>query len=231
MEARDGRLGIDSPSGRRIEFRFTDAHGPDFGFGVATAADWSGVTDHPCTQMRQVHGERVVRVDSPLQHAGIEADAAVTGAVGVAIAVVVADCAPVAIVGTNAIGVVHAGWRGLSGGILRSAVAALREIDPGPITAYLGPAIHVECYEFGEQLTSLVERFGSAVEGRTRWGTTAFDLPAAVRREAELLDVMFRDDHSECTACSGRYWSHRGRRDTRRQALVGWIEPDGTRRG
>ena len=53
--------------------------------------------------MHQVHGATVVRVAEPGGGAGLEADAAVTAASGAVLAVQVADCAPVALVGSNGV--------------------------------------------------------------------------------------------------------------------------------
>ena len=210
---------------RLFRVRFTDALGPDLSIGRATPADWSGITTSPVTWLQQVHGNRVVRVTSPGEFRGVAADAAVTDVVGVALAVTVADCAPLVLVGTRAIGVAHAGWRGLLAGVIRETVAALREFDDGPIDAYLGPCIHPECYEFGEQdLATLSARYGPAVVARTDWGTPALDLPAAVRAETEFLAVALNDEACVCTSCSGRHWSYRARADAARQAAVCWLE-------
>ena len=215
-------MGVD---GRRFEVRFTDALGPDLSFAKSSALDWSIITGHRVTQLRQVHGSRVVRVKSAGEHRGVEADAAVTDVVGAALAVTVADCAPLAFVGSRAIGVAHAGWRGLLAGVIRGTVAALRELDDGPITAYLGPCIHAGCYEFGgQELAAVALRFGECVVGTTGWGTPAFDLPLAVRMETESLGVALNDESCVCTSCSGRHWSYRARAEAARQAVVCWVD-------
>jgi len=87
------------------------------------------------TRFRQVHGDRVLTgADlraAQWQHAvePAEADGAVTSAAAssyAGLAVLTADCGPVALAGESAFGLVHAGWRGVDRGVLRSAVAALR---------------------------------------------------------------------------------------------------------
>jgi len=46
---------------------------------------------------------------------------------GAAVAVVVADCAPVALASPEGIaGVAHAGWRGLEAGVIQATVAVMR---------------------------------------------------------------------------------------------------------
>jgi YfiH family protein len=166
----------------------------------------------------------VVVVEHPGQHAGAVADAAVTATPGCALAVRTADCAPVVLVGTQAVGVVHAGWQGLLAGVVGRAVDALRALDDGPLTAHLGPCIRAGCYEFqGPDLDRLVERFGDGVRAETLWGTPALDLAAGVKvalREAGVPDLV---DDTGCTACDTRWYSHRARRDTGRLATVAWI--------
>ena len=60
----------------------------------------------------QVHGDTVVVLDAASRRWPPEADAAVTDRPGLPLVVLVADCAPIALVGGRAVGVVHAGWRG-----------------------------------------------------------------------------------------------------------------------
>jgi len=173
-----------------------------------------------------VHGAEVVVVERPGDHAGAPADAAVTATPGCALAVRTADCAPVVLAAPGAIGVVHAGWRGLAHGVVERAVAALRDLAHGPVVAHLGPCIRPGCYEFdGPELDLLVERFGSGVAATTAWGTPALDLPAAVAAALAEAGVDDLRDSGGCTACDRRWFSHRARGEPQRQATVAWLEP------
>jgi YfiH family protein len=167
----------------------------------------------------------VVVVDRPGQHAGVEADAAVTATPGCALAVRTADCAPVVLAGDRSVAVVHLGWRGLQAGLVARVVDAMAALDDAPRRAHLGPCIRPGCYEFaGPELEAVVGRFGPAVRSTTATGTPALDLPATVR--AALLEVGVDDleDAAGCTACDGRWYSHRARREDGRFATVAWIE-------
>ncbi len=160
----------------------------------------------------------------PGEHAGAAADAAVTATPGCAVAVRTADCAPVVLVGVRSVGVVHAGWRGLLAGVLEHAVAAMRELDDGPMSAWLGPCIRGGCYEFaGPERGGLVDRFGAEVATTTGWGTPSLDVPRAVRLALAAVGVGAVHDDSGCTASDDRWFSHRARRDDGRFATVGWI--------
>jgi YfiH family protein len=81
------------------------------------------------------------------------ADAAVTRAPGVVLAVRVADCLPVLLcdrAGT-AIGAAHAGWRGVAAGVIENTVAAMA-CAPAGIAAWLGPAIGPSAFEVGVEV-------------------------------------------------------------------------------
>jgi YfiH family protein len=172
--------------------------------------------------LRQVHGDAVADVDAAPADPPA-ADAAVTDRRGLPLVVLVADCAPIALVGEQAVGVVHAGWQGLERDVVGRAVGALRARDvPGStVRAVVGPCIHPSRYEFGAaELDRLAARFGPGVVGTTDWGTPALDLPATVRialAEAGVVDVV---DTGICTSASPDHFSHRRDGITGRQAVV-----------
>jgi len=171
--------------------------------------------------IRQVHGTAVHVASEPTGADGPEADAAVTGIRGLPLAVITADCAPIALACDDAVGVVHAGHRGLEFGVIEAAVGALREIGHGPVRAYLGPCIRPSRYEFGEaDLGRLVTRLGRDVAGQTDDGRPALDIPTGVRLALASCGV---DDFAEagvCTAASDAYYSYRRDRVTGRQATI-----------
>ena len=220
--------GVEPAGGARI--RFTDrrdgdlAVGPD-GPAPEVVARRRAVADLPWTWLRQVHGGDVVVVTRPGQHAGVEADAAVTRTGGAALAVHTADCAPVALVSPDGVvGVVHAGWRGLAAGVVERAVDAMRDLGADVIAATIGPCIRPDCYEFGAADLDLVaSRLGDVVRSTTADGRPALDVPAAVRAALAHAGVMAVDDVGTCTACSAEHWSHRARGDVARQAAVVWL--------
>lgn len=210
-------------------YRFTERQDGDLAVrGEGVEHRRASVIDLPWTWLNQVHGGEVVTVDRPGEHVGASADAAVTAVSGIAVAVHTADCAPIALLAPDAVGVVHAGWRGLSSGVVANAVDALRRLSSGPISAVLGPCIHAECYEFGrEDLDALAARFGDDLRAVTRRGSPALDLPAAVRTALAQSGVDSTHDVGCCTSCSPRHWSHRARGDVGRHALVAWLEDEG----
>jgi len=108
----------------------------------------------PCW-LRQVHGTGVQRFSST-QHTfepEPEADAAVTAASGVVLAVLTADCLPVAFVAGDGseLGLAHAGWRGLASGVLEETINAMHT-PASQLLVWLGPAAGPKQYEVGEDV-------------------------------------------------------------------------------
>lgn len=181
----------------------------------------------PWTWLHQVHGAQVVTVTQPGEHAGTDADAAVTATPGCSLVVRTADCAPIVLEGQRGVGLVHAGWRGLVAGVVDAAVDALRALDGGPLRAHLGPCIRAGCYEFGEpELAEVSRRFGGEVTATTTWGTPALDLPAAVRSALRAAGAPLVSDDAGCTACDRRWYSYRARGETERMATVAWMSEE-----
>ncbi|MHB1536260.1 MAG: polyphenol oxidase family protein [Acidimicrobiales bacterium] len=217
----------DLAAGRRslcgdVEVRFTGRSEGD----MASDADGrrAVVSALPWTCLRQVHGADVVTVPEPGARNGALADGAVSGCRGAALAVLTADCAPVALASPEGIfAVAHAGWRGLLAGIIAATVARMRELGAGPVEALLGPCIHPECYPFGPaDLAEMTARFGTHVAGVDRSGAPALDLPAAVGVSLAQAGVRLVGGVDACTACHPRYWSWRHGGDRARQATVAW---------
>ena len=216
---------LDLKAGRQALVRFTDRSEGDFADGAASP--WRRVAaGGPWTRLRQQHGSEVVRVTAPGDGDGASGDAAVTSTSGAVLAVLTADCAPIALVAREgAVAVVHAGWRGLAAGVIDEAARALRMLGGETVSAFVGPCIGPECYEFGTSaLDDLARQFGPGVCSRTAWGTPALDLPAAVRSALGRSGIGNVTDVARCTACeSDRWFSHRARGETQRQALAVWI--------
>ncbi len=175
-----------------------------------------------------MHGTGVVVVASPGEHAGVDADAAVTTTAGCRLAVRTADCAPVALLAPGGVGIVHAGWRGLLAGVVEAGVAVLPDhgVDPSTVTAEVGPCIRAGCYEFaGEGRDEVAARYGADVLATTVWGTPALDLVAGARAALAAAGVERVHVVGGCTACDTTWFSHRARAEPQRQASFVWLEP------
>ena len=172
--------------------------------------------------IHQVHGGSVVRAaEVPRGGPPVDADAVVVATADRVGAVLVADCAPLALVGRGIVAAVHGGWRGLLADIVAAAARALTEDGAPPEAALLGPCIHPCCYEFGAgDLDLVAERFGRDVVGATTTGAPALDLPAVVRVALREIGVRRVSEVDVCTSCSPDYFSFRRDGRTGRQALL-----------
>lgn len=167
----------------------------------------------PIAFARQVHGTDVVSLDGAPERIA-DADGVVTRVHGVAAMVLTADCVPVALAASNAVAMVHAGWKGLSGGVLEAGVAALAA--DGPVHAAIGPAAGACCYEVGPEVA---ERFPDwALDGRL---LDLKGVAAARLRAAGVADVL---DVGRCTMCEPDvFFSHRASGGlTGRQGGLAW---------
>jgi YfiH family protein len=140
---------------------------------------------------------------------------------GQAMALLTADCYPVAIARTNgspALCVLHVGWRGLLAGIAEAGVEAIG----GPsLAAVIGPGIGACCYEVGDEVAEpFRRRFGAdvVVDGR-------LDLGEATDRALRAAGVERIERTGHCTACEPQlFFSHRRDRGrTGRQGVVAYI--------
>lgn len=182
------------------------------------------VVDLPWTVLQQVHGARVVTVDHPGGASGEPADAAVTRCSDAALAVLTADCAPIALASPEGIvGVAHAGWKGLRAGVVEATVQSMRRMGATRVEAVLGPCIHPCCYTFGEdELLEMESRLGRHLRSHDRQGRPSLDLPGGVRAALHVAGATLVGEAGICTGCTDGLWSWRTGRTPRRQATVAW---------
>jgi len=200
------------------------AQGDLGGDGPVVQARRRAVADLPWTVLDQVHGARVVVVEGPGGATGEPADAAVATSPGTALAVLTADCAPLALASPEGVlGVAHAGWRGLRAGVVEAAVTTMRRLGATRVEAVLGPCIHPCCYPFGtDELDRVESRLGPQVRSVDRYGSPALDLPGGIRSALHASGAALVGDAATCTSCSADYWSWRESRAAHRQATVVW---------
>ena len=180
------------------------------------------------TWLRQVHGAEVATVTESGGCAGAVADGAVTTVPEAVLALHTADCAPVVVVGHGALGVAHAGWRGIVAGVIGRVVDGVRRASPAvpasSLRAVIGPAIRPSSYEFGEdQMAAVAAAAGCDVAGVTSWGAPALDLCAAARGALGVAGVNEVVDLGFDSASDG-FYSHRARGDRGRQATAARLE-------
>jgi YfiH family protein len=140
---------------------------------------------------RQVHSPTVHRAGPGTR--GEPGDGLWTDELHVPLLAMSADCLPIAIVrteGPRALAVLHAGWRGLSEGVVAEGVKAL---GVGPLAAVIGPAIGPCCYEVGPEVSGLFDH-DLTVDGKLDlWSAADRALRAAGVGRVERVDLCTRD--------------------------------------
>jgi len=177
-----------------------------------------------CVLGIQVHGARIAWHGEPggwLLLEGIDGHA--TDRPGVLLAVTVADCVPIYLIDPTArrVALLHAGWRGTAGGILRAGVDLLagRGSAANKLLMHCGVAICGKCYEVGPEVFQALDLPRPAGGGRG-W----LDLRSVLERQARALGLSQVSSSDFCSAHdAAEFFSHRASRgdDGRMVAYLG----------
>ncbi|MCU0619911.1 MAG: polyphenol oxidase family protein [Gemmatimonadales bacterium] len=173
----------------------------------------------------QVHGTRVAWHEGGLtgwtQLDGVDGHA--TDRSGLMLCVTVADCIPVYLLAPShgGLALLHAGWRGIAGGILERGVEVLSSrvrCEPFDIVMHCGVGISGEQYEVGREV---MDGLGEAAPEPGPWRV---DLRAVLARRGAALGLGEVTVSDHCSARdAGRFFSHRrsAGRDGRMVAYLG----------
>lgn len=150
--------------------------------------------------MEQIHSDIVMNLNS-LEQILEPCDSVITGAYGVCLCVMVADCSPVLLFDKrrNLIAAIHAGRAGVLGKIISKTIAKMRS-NPSDIRVIIGPNIKKKCYEIGALELGEFSKFGQ---------NGYFDMDAAIKFELENLGVAEFEFSSICSHCDERFYSYR----------------------
>jgi YfiH family protein len=190
--------------------------------------------------LQQVHGVDVVDADRAAladTQDPIVADAAITMEPDRVLAIMTADCLPVVVASTDgrALGVAHAGWRGLQAGILEAMVDALhvKHPDARGWHAWIGPGISQDFFEVGTDVYSAFvnQNHPAAADARdyfraaTNPGKWMADLPGLANRRLQLAGVDAVNLSGYCTAGQNeKFYSYRLDASTGRLATLAWLD-------
>lgn len=185
--------------------------------------------------LNQCHGTELVYL--PKTQQGATADGSYSDRVDTVCAILTADCLPVLFCNQSAsqVAAVHAGWRGLCGGILRKMVATFKH-SPGQVMAYLGPAIGPQVFEVGAEVMDAFVR-NAQNESHRQAVSKAFkpvdgdpekylaDLYALARAELTASGVIDIYGGNYCSySDSERFYSFRRDSKTGRNASLIWLQ-------
>jgi len=188
--------------------------------------------------LKQIHG---ITVSTPSSRSSIgngpfEADASVTNIPNEVLAILTADCMPVLFASRSGdvIGAAHAGWRGLSGGVLENTINEMIALSPGlktsDINAWMGPAIGPSAFEVGEDVLQAFAPQGQGVLPKAFTpiigspGKYLADLYLLARDRLQALGIEQIDGGEFCTVNDPeRFFSYRRDKVTGRFASLIWI--------
>ena len=171
--------------------------------------------------VQQVHGDTIHKVENRdgqwmQSRDGMQADAQVTDLSGVVLGILTADCVPILLYADDvqAIGVVHAGWKGTRDNILAKTVVKMQEYYGAKIEsmiACIGPAIGECCYEVGEDVAKEFNEYEQSLKDKDG---DKFMLDLKSINYAQLIASGLKPRQIEmstiCTSCKkDDYFSYR----------------------
>ncbi|MCW2555688.1 MAG: yfiH [Mycobacterium sp.] len=187
-----------------------------------------GLGEDGIVWMNQVHGDRVIAVDGPVEGAIDNADGLVTANPRLALAVVTADCVPVLMSDARAgvVAAVHAGRVGAQKGVVARAVEVMvaEGAHVEDVSVLLGPAVSGRNYEVPDAMADEVEAAVPGSRTTTARGTAGLDLRSGIVRQLTELGITAIDVDPRCTVDDPNLFSHRRAAPTGRLASLVWME-------
>ena len=165
------------------------------------------IADDHLLMPHQVHLTKIAQIDDAFfalpadeRHQALEGvDALMTNIEGVCIGVSTADCIPVLLYDPvqRAACAIHAGWRGTVKRITEQAVAQMTAVygtHPADIIAQIGPGIHLDSFEVGDEVYEAFQQEGFPMQAiskkKEKWH---IDLPECNR--LQLIAKGIPADH------------------------------------
>lgn len=176
--------------------------------------------------LNQTHSTRVIAVNQPCDDV-LDADGIVTSTPHVVCSAMTADCLPVLITNTQGsqVAAVHAGWRGLAGGIVEQALDKFSD----DVVVWLGPAIGPEVFEVGDEVRQAFCDYDSDAQraflATSNDGKWLADIAQLARLRLAKIGVEQVVNSHLCTyQHDQQFYSYRRDGVTGRQACFIWIE-------
>lgn len=174
--------------------------------------------------LEQTHSTRCVVIEKDINR---NADASVTRCKGIPLAIMTADCLPIVLCNHDGseIAAIHAGWRGLVGGIIENTLIQMQS-KPSSLLAWVGPGICHLCYEIGYDVEeAYTKRYPfTQVAFYNKGSKQHADLPKMAALILNALGVNEVFQASRCTVESeNELYSYRRSAQTGRMATLIWI--------
>jgi len=176
--------------------------------------------------LEQTHSTKVVNVHQTDLR---KADASIAQKSGFVLAVLTADCLPVLLTNSNGteIAAIHAGWRGLVGGIMENTISSM-QTNPSELLAWVGPGICGNCFEIGGDVLDIFvshPMFENAMIHQTNTYKWLFNLKALAVKILQKSGLNLINNSNYCTfERADLFYSYRRAMKTGRIATLIWIE-------
>jgi len=182
------------------------------------------------TWMTQTHSTICHTVNEALPFEALIGDGLITQKKAHALMMMTADCLPVVMGNAQGTEVanLHAGWRGLAGGIIENTITAMQD---RPSWAWLGAAISHSCFEIGAEVKAAFchkypEVESAFISGRS--GKYYADLYAIARYILQQQGVKMVLGGDQCSyQQSDQYFSYRRNAQTGRMATFVFMQSSG----
>ena len=185
-----------------------------------------GLNPENLIYINQIHSSKVINADSPGFYDN--ADGIINEGGNLVCSIKVADCLPIFFVNKHSktIGLVHAGWRGISLGIINEFANKIikNKENPSDYYALIGPSIQSCCFEIKDDvLASFDPRFYKQID------KNQYKVNLQAWAVEQLIDAGLEKSNisviNRCTYCLNTiYHSYRRNRSSsgRMYALLGW---------
>ena len=162
----------------------------------------------PYYKCQQIHSNVIYLREDGQEFIQQQADAIVSNILNTKIAVRVADCSPIVLMWKKYFAVVHAWWKWLQWWILSKTIELLQSKDEQSIKMFVWPNIKSCCYEvWSEFLEYFNDKYLSTRESKLYLDMIKIITDTAMTYWIASDDIII---DSDCTCCSGKYFSYRG---------------------
>lgn len=188
--------------------------------------------------LNQVHGSIVANIDQSLSMTAYTADALMTVRKGQALAIMTADCIPIAIFDDGdvdaPVACIHAGWQGLTNGIIANTVLKIRQLNPSATCcAIIGAHIGQSAYEINKELANKIldlvcannlvivnhdDLYQLIISDSQDNDKCLIDLDKLTRLQLDKLGVQVANESSICTYTDPRFYSYRAQTHAKKRA-------------
>lgn len=178
-----------------------------------------GINPEDICVLNQTHSTTIIPVTETNRGMGaldhlqtVDGDALITDTPKLPLMILTADCAPLFLLDPvrKAIGLVHAGWKGVAAGILSKTIHEMGErfdCKTSNLLLGIGPMIRSCCYEVGTEMGTHFDKDLFLHKNQRMF----LDLPQAIIRQAtsEGLQIQNIFDSGLCTCCISHFHSYR----------------------